>query len=412
MVVEAKDTAKCSAFKQRLLTFICLLNHGSVGRLDYLIRSAKKGIGVFLAVDNNRNVFVGLASMPSRVESLSQVVQAVLPQCGRLGVYLNNFEEVPSFLSHPKIEIARSQDHGDFKDNGKFFFVQKSELRYYATIDDDIEYPSNYIAHLLSTQFLTKGIVGVHASYYPKEVKSLLENRHVLHFRESFDHLLPATLIGTGTSLVDQGVVQLKFPEFGTPGMADVWLAVAAKKRGIPLWVVPRPDSWLRAISQPLGHESTDLYSQGKRDDSAQVKVLNEAGIYGSIPAMLESIVRVPNISNGFSISDANFLWGLTRKINIETLRRQDRSLYDFALQKHKAYALKRDRMETIEPWLETYSQWLVEMLSRDEGARVRDTWAAEYQSFVASHSRELLPRWAIKDAELLEKKNLGEVNR
>ena len=344
------------------------------------------------------NVYIGLASIPSRIDSLKIVIDRLLPQCGRIGVYLNNFEEVPNFLKHQKIDVQRSQDHGDLKDNGKFFFLDRSNLRFYASVDDDILYPEDYIQNLLTSQALTRGIVGVHGAYYPKEINSLFESRCVVHFKEAFDYLLPVTLLGTGTSFIDQGVLRLKPSDFGEPGMADVWLANAAKKKGASLWVIPREANWLEPIKQSEESDSQSLFVHGQRDDSLQVQVLKNGGISGSIPAILESLVRSPVASIGFSMAEANFLWSLTRRLQIELLRKQDRHLYDYAFARHKLVACERASQSAFLEITEVYAKWLIELVSRDEGSILRDEWVAEYFGLIQKAKAETLPDWARKD--------------
>lgn len=350
----------------------------------------------------NSDVFVGLASIPSRRRSLEQVVSRLLPQCGQMGVYLNNWDEVPLFLRHPKITIARSQDHGDVRDNGKFFFLETSKLRYYASVDDDIEYPHDYIQQMKANQSrVGAGLVGVHATYYPAEIDSLLDNRVVVHFREAFDCFLPATLIGTGTTFLDRELVGLKFKDFGSPGMADVWLAVAAKKRGLSLWVVPRDENWLRPIPQPDRRaDELDLYLEGKNDDSVQVQNLKNAGIKGSIPMILESIMRCPSVASGLSFKDADFLWSLTRRLGIERLRKRDRPLYTYALAKHKVVNLERKGYATFAGLAAEYSDWLVELVSRDEGSVIRDAWISDYVDQLSASAGEAYPNWFLSDRQ------------
>lgn len=353
---------------------------------------------------NVSQVFIGLASIPQRRNSLEQVVRRLLPQCGQMGVYLNNWDEVPYFLRNPKISVVRSQDHGDARDNGKFFFVESSQLRYYASVDDDIEYPHDYIEKMLAHQSrVGAGLVGVHATYYPAELTSLLGDRFVAHFKEGFESLLPATLIGTGTALFDRFLVDLKYKEFGAPGMADVWLAVAAKKRGLSLWTVPRPDRWLKPIPQVGTSEVNDLYTEGKNDDSVQLNALRAAGIRGSIPNILESIMRCPSAAVSFSFREAEFLWSLTRQIAIEGLRKRDRPVYAYSLVRHKEVSLQRKNQVTFQHLVEPYSNWMLELASRGEGSVIRDEWIDGYLSLCGQQDDDLAPVWIKNDSPYAE---------
>ncbi|NDH65843.1 MAG: hypothetical protein EBY26_05655, partial [Microbacteriaceae bacterium] len=213
---------------------------------------------------NLKDVFVGLASIPTREHSLEQVVASLLPQVAGLGVYLNNWENVPNFLKNPKIQVARSQDHGDVRDNGKFFFIDKTNATFYATVDDDIAYPKDYIATLVRHQQKLGGTyaVGVHAAIYPTTIKKLLRQRYLWHFAFEAPSLLPVDMIGTGTLLFERAYWQLEYSEIGTPGMADVWFAVAAKKRNFGLWVVPREAGWMASIEQE--DPQANLFNEGR----------------------------------------------------------------------------------------------------------------------------------------------------
>jgi hypothetical protein len=319
-----------------------------------------------------------------------------------MGVYLNNWDEIPKFLKNPKITVAQSQDHGDVRDNGKYFFLDSSKLRYYASVDDDIEYPFDYIQTLKAHQArVGAGLVGVHGTYYPSEITSLLENRVVAHFREAFECFLPATLIGTGTTFLDRELVGLRYKEFGTPGMADVWLAVAAKKRGLTLWVVPRAANWLKPIPQPERRpDELDLYLEGKNDDTVQVQTLKSAGIKGSIPAILESIMRCPSIAASLSIIDADYLWRLTRRLDIQPLKKSDRALYTYSLARHKAVDLERKGHPELLSLSATYSEWLIELVNREQGSEIRDEWIENYVLELPDLNRLTATSWVKRDYE------------
>jgi hypothetical protein len=257
------------------------------------------------------NVFIGVASMPSRVDALRQVVEALLPQCAQLGVYLNNYKSVPDFLNDPRILVARSQDHGDLRDNGKFFFLDKTDLKYYASVDDDIHYPNDYIAKLIKNLKVTggTGAVAVHGYLLPEKVTSITSNRYVFHFGETATFLTPANVVGTGTALINQHKWKLKFSEFGEPGMSDIWFALAAKKRDAPLWVIPRAMKWMSAIDADEVIQPTkgarSLYDEFKDRDSRQIELLKDAKIQGSWEFLFAQLFSVDVIKKYFSLTQA-----------------------------------------------------------------------------------------------------------
>lgn len=349
----------------------------------------------------SKSVFVGLASIPSREASLRQVVKDLLPQVEQLGVYLNNWDEVPSFLQNPKIMIARSQDHGDVRDNGKFFFIDKTEAVYYATVDDDIAYPADYIAKLVSHQKLLGGsyAVGVHATVYPTVIKKLLRDRHLWHFEHEVGGLLPVDLIGTGTLLFQRAYWQLNYSEIKNPGMADVWFAVAANKRNFGLWVVPRQADWMRPIEQE--DQSNNLFSEGRLDDTVQVRALGAVEVGSTRKTLLEQIVRVPKVGSLLSIRDIDALVLAANKVGLVELQQNDFRLYDFAVLIHK-----RESNPTMDLRLSEVLPEYVQFLLRRFSGRVYANdidFVKHYKSLLKKIGRANLPEFALRDWDYLK---------
>ena len=347
-----------------------------------------------------RDVFVGLASIPSREQSLEQVVASLLPQVAGLGVYLNNWEHVPNFLKHPKIQLSRSQDHGDVRDNGKFFFIDKTNATFYATVDDDIAYPKDYISTLVGYQQMLGGTyaVGVHASIYPTTIKKLLRQRYLWHFAFEAPSLVPVDMIGTGTLLFERAYWQLDYSEIQTPGMADVWFAVAAKKRDFGLWVVPREAGWMTTIEQE--DPEANLFNEGRLDDSVQVRALSEAKVGSTRRSLLEQIVRVPKLGSAFSCQDADALAIAANKLSIPELEEVEFRLFDYAFAIHKRESNKNMDARLIEI-LDKYIEFLLHRASGRVYANDVD-FEIEYKSLLKEIGLENLPAFAARDWEYL----------
>ena len=107
-----------------------------------------------------------LASIPERERSLRQTVASLLPQIDRLGVYLNGYGSVPDFLHDPRIDVARSQEHGDRGDAGKMFWTDAGDFDYYLACDDDIIYPPDYAERMVAAieQYGRRALVGCHGA--------------------------------------------------------------------------------------------------------------------------------------------------------------------------------------------------------------------------------------------------------
>lgn len=268
-------------------------------------------------------VFAGLASFGNRSEVLGKAVESLLHQVDRLGVYLNGYDRVPGFLDDPKIEVARSEDHGDKRDNGKFFFLDTTPYRYYAAADDDIAYPPDYIERMVGRlgDAGPNAAVAVHGAVYPTEILGLFKPRHLFHFSDALQHVMPVHLVGTGTVVFDQDSWQLGRTEFGEPGMADVWFAAAAQRRGARLFVVNRSRDWLVDVSGSGPDRGPRLFAEAALDDSYQVSVLKESEVSGG---GLDRLTRALIESNGFAgeltISQALLFDDVRRAVGLSTL--------------------------------------------------------------------------------------------
>lgn len=202
-------------------------------------------------VPDDLRVFAGMATIPERVDALEIVVASLLPQVDRLGVYLNGWDEVPPFLKHEKIVVARSQDNGDMGDAGKFFWVDGHEGVYF-TCDDDIRYPSDYVARTLAKlrQYGFQAVVGWHGSvikapfhdYYNSEC------RRVFSFESGRPWDTPVHLLGTGCLAFHVSTIKVRHADFKEANMADVFFALLAQKQRVPLIVVEHAKGDLTAI--------------------------------------------------------------------------------------------------------------------------------------------------------------------
>src|SRR5690625_4279116 len=183
----------------------------------------------------SKPVVAGVASMPSRINSLRLTLQSIYWQVDHVYVYLNNFEEVPACLRLPNITVFRSQDTGDLEDVGKFFALTFIDDAIIFTIDDDIVYPNDYVAKMINTleRFEYNAVVGVHGVIMPENPKSFFD-RHVLHFRKELSTSVPVSLLGTGTCAFDLRRIGLSLAAFSSYGMADIHLGVYLKQQGIP----------------------------------------------------------------------------------------------------------------------------------------------------------------------------------
>ena len=216
-------------------------------------------------------VTASVASFAAREDSLKQAVASILPQIDRLNVYLNDYDAVPEFLRHPKITVARSQEHEDLRDNGKFFFLRNVAVGYHFTIDDDIIYPPNYVQHLILKilQYRKRAVVGIHGVTFADPIERFYKDRKVSVFWGGLNVDRVVNLLGSGTVAYHTSTVELDFKDFKVPGMGDLWLAVAAKRQKVPMIAVARAPKWLTSVQQ----NHAGLYEEFVGNDEIQTEV-------------------------------------------------------------------------------------------------------------------------------------------
>ena len=110
-----------------------------------------------------------MATFPPRSGNLPQVVDRILPQVDRLNVVFNEYHSVPhKYRNRPGLCPIIPEE--DTKDVGKFY-PDVSDAEYVFLIDDDVEYPKDYITEMVDKfDDLPEGrfLGGLHTSIYRK----------------------------------------------------------------------------------------------------------------------------------------------------------------------------------------------------------------------------------------------------
>jgi glycosyltransferase involved in cell wall biosynthesis len=213
-----------------------------------------------------------MASFPPRRASLELSVASILPQVDFLNVYLNGYDHTPDFLQSSKIHVIHSREYGDLRDNGKFFFIDSVPWGYHFSIDDDIIYPTDYVQQMILKieQYGRTAVVGCHGVILSSPLVHFMKNREVFHFKRSLAHDRLVNLLGTGTTAYHIETISLSREDFKAPGMADLWLAIAAKRQNVPMIAIERPEQWLKPIEEA---DDTSLYSMALNDSRIQTEL-------------------------------------------------------------------------------------------------------------------------------------------
>lgn len=243
-------------------------------------------------------IYGNVCCIPSRLESFKKVVNRVLPQVDELFVYLDKFEEVPSFLlNNKKISILRSQDADfDYRDNAKFIkyngLREESNNFYYFTFDDDINYPYDYVRSMIKRiDFFDKNFVlGVHGVIYEEDVKKYFRRRIVYHFQEA--HLAKPKFVnnlGTGTvAFHSKCISKLNVEEWDKSGMVDIFFANSCRENNVPMVCIDRHSKWL--VNQEESENTPTLFGEYNEKEQVIVSEIRKFSYWG-YKAILDTLM-------------------------------------------------------------------------------------------------------------------------
>lgn len=211
-------------------------------------------------------IVAGIATIPSRIEQVKKTIESLLPQVDKLNLSLNNFNIVIYGSAHPKIDPLVTEG----SDEQKFRNV---EGNIYLSCDDDLIYPPNY-AEVIKEKLTHYDIITFHGrnfnsfpiqSYY----KSAGSKYRCL---DKVAQDVPVQFGGTGCMAFKPQNFHVTLKDFPSKYMADVHLAIKARKEGKKIMCIAHEAGWIKY--QPV---SNTIYDRFRDDDAEQTERVNEA---------------------------------------------------------------------------------------------------------------------------------------
>ncbi|SIT31364.1 FkbM family methyltransferase [Achromobacter sp. MFA1 R4] len=273
VVREVQDFKKLNA--NSLRSPLPVPESGTENPRDLLVGPAPQRGQVFNEASYRDRVRIGIASIEVRRTALSRVIECLYDQADELLVYLNDYAEVPNFLRREKITVIHKQ--GDVGDRGKFYDIDNFS-GYFFTCDDDIDYPPYYVQHCIDAieKYGRKAVVGWHGSLLKKPFNDYYspESRRVFSFRSGRPDDLPVHILGTGCSSFHTDTIDVKYSDFLTPNMADVYFALLGQRQRVPFVVIKHDASEAIPLDipddKPIHRES--MQKTGSRADTREIQ--------------------------------------------------------------------------------------------------------------------------------------------
>jgi hypothetical protein len=234
-------------------------------------------------------VVASVCSIPERRELFERMLASLAPQVDELHVYLDRYDTVPDFVSnsHPKLSVHLSRDLPGLRDNGKFVpLLDREDECYFFMVDDDIEYPPDYVNALVKKieYYGRLAVVGVHGVQITEQPTGYFSSfRRVHWFIRELEQDKLVNNLGTGTVAFHSGsLIGLDYRSFSESGMADLYLAVLCKIRGVPMVALARPENWLVQLEEPVAENGVqNLFIEGSQNDMKQSNLIREHAPWG-----------------------------------------------------------------------------------------------------------------------------------
>lgn len=218
-----------------------------------------------------------LATFPVREGIFRRVIRALLPQVDRLFLVLNEYRAVPADIAEePRITAILPGE--DYKDAGKFYFAPAPDDIVF-TVDDDIGYPSDYVARTLKIADqvgLDDKVLGYQGHVFlgqPGVDGTPWDN---FFFHQGLDRMTGLSLIGTGT-VCALGRCLPRLAEMAPfRGLCDIGLGRWMQPRGILPWALPRATGWLTNDLPKELRPSSLFNTVNRRRDPAHAALLSQ----------------------------------------------------------------------------------------------------------------------------------------
>lgn len=220
----------------------------------------------------------GLATMPSRRATAPTAIASILPNVDRLYLYLDQWDEVPSFAIHKKIEVIWQPEAPSIGANGKLLGLLESDAAdYYLCFDDDLKYP-RYFASVLLAQlkcFKKPTVIGIHGSRLHRlpKLTSYREDRQVFHCSKA--NMFPKCLDVVATNGCAFRVRDLSFDvrQWSAINRVDLSMALEAETQGVTPMLACKPSRFVHILAEV---QADSIYSALLKNDTEQTHLANE----------------------------------------------------------------------------------------------------------------------------------------
>lgn len=227
----------------------------------------------------------GMATIKRRYDALPEVLSHIVPQLDMLGLCLNDY--TPGDVEFLKEKLSENIlrkvlfhiPNQDLTDAGKFAFWDKLRWEYYVSLDDDLLYPSGYVAEIVEACNHYDGPVSYHGYNLKEGVSYLNARANKIHCLHDYPKDEQREVIGTGVACFPYGVFvnadgedQMTYLNF-EPKMADLNVWKLARKCDVTMMALKHNLGWIQHSDKV--QKSRTIWAETAKDDSKQTAFIN-----------------------------------------------------------------------------------------------------------------------------------------
>lgn len=225
-------------------------------------------------------ITASMSTIGWREPGLATAVASILPQVDRLNVFLQGYPVIssgqvliPDYLIHYKVNVEVDVDEPEsawLGASAKFHWLFHKLVAdgYHFTVDDDIEYPPDYVQRCIAKieEHKRRAIVGFHGVLYKEPMRRYFRDRQCWRFDKECDADRFVHTLGTGTSAFHTDTLKLTQRDFVLPNSCDLYLGIACQRQRVPVLCMARKRGYLRALPLAFDERSCSAPEEyGKR---------------------------------------------------------------------------------------------------------------------------------------------------
>lgn len=210
-------------------------------------------------------IVAGIATIPSRITQVCGTIESLLPQVDKINVSLNHYTDIPAIFNHPKIDAQITQGTDEMK-------FRKVEGEIFISVDDDLIYPYNYTA-VIRNALEEYDIVTFHGrNFHSFPIQSYYKSKSSRYrCLDKVAQDIEVQFGGTGCMAFKTAKFTVDLKDFPNKFMADIQLAIAAKKAKKKIVCLAHEAGWIKY--QEVGNTIFDRF---KNDDYEQTALVNK----------------------------------------------------------------------------------------------------------------------------------------